>query len=428
MQRAWVRALILLITVAVTAGVVWRATRNEQARGRMRLSAQHTDALAAEVIFHLWDLRASLHAYVAPGQGAAFWSARARGQLDTVRARLDELEPATIAANHPLTAARASLQGLQAAERRVLAAVHDAQLLLAGDVIFTEMRDQVDAAVHDVSDARQVMARAASAREAGAVNEQSLLAGALAGVWILALILLTPVPAAKVAATTDTGLLQLRETPPADAPRDLTGGSASASPSPPVARFDERRAEDQAPTATPTAPTPAPIDPPWLQSLADLSADIGRAEDVRALTPLLERATALVGARGLVVWLATDDGQQLTPILAAGYDPRIVAKLGTIGIDERNLTATAFRGSSVTKTAPSGTAPGAVAIPLQCRSGTSGVLAAEVPDEAAFDRAVAACAVVAAQLATLFPSPAPSERDESAASGAELPSTGVRPG
>ena len=69
MMRRSVRILVLLLTIAVTAGVVWRATMNEQVRGRMRLAAQQTDALAADAIFELIDLRSTLHAYVAPGQG-----------------------------------------------------------------------------------------------------------------------------------------------------------------------------------------------------------------------------------------------------------------------------------------------------------------------------------------------------------------------
>ena len=113
----------MLLTIAVTAGVVWRATMNEQVRGRMRLAAQQTDALAADAIFELIDLRSSLHAYVAPGQGDAFWSARAQGQMASLAVRLRDLEPAATAANHPLTTALASLDGLAAVEARARASV-----------------------------------------------------------------------------------------------------------------------------------------------------------------------------------------------------------------------------------------------------------------------------------------------------------------
>ena len=101
MLRRSVRIFVLLLTVAVTAGVVWRATTNEQMRGRARLASQQMDATAADALFTLADIRSSLHAYVAPGQGYDFWSARARSGLDALRARLAEVDKAATAAGHP---------------------------------------------------------------------------------------------------------------------------------------------------------------------------------------------------------------------------------------------------------------------------------------------------------------------------------------
>ena len=40
----------------------------------------------------LLDLRASLHAYVAPGQGLPFWGKRAQETLDQLRQSLVELD------------------------------------------------------------------------------------------------------------------------------------------------------------------------------------------------------------------------------------------------------------------------------------------------------------------------------------------------
>ena len=78
MLRRSVRMFVLLLTVAATAGIVWKATTNEQMRGRGRLASQQMDATAADALYTLADLRSSLHAYVAPGQGHDFWSARAK--------------------------------------------------------------------------------------------------------------------------------------------------------------------------------------------------------------------------------------------------------------------------------------------------------------------------------------------------------------
>ena len=405
MMRRWVRVLVLLLTVAVTAGIVWRATVNEQIRGRMRLAAQQADVLAADAIFEFIDLRSTLHAYVAPGQGEGFWAARAQTQLSSLRGRVRELEAAAEAAAHPLGATLASLDGLATADKRARASIRDGQMLVAGDIVFTDARDLVDAAVRDLSDARQAMARVTSAREAGMANEQSLLAGALMAAWIFALILLVPVPAAPArlaepAQLPDAGGLQLhlRDVP---GPQDAAGTNQAATRKVPGAEV--------APTApvTPVAPvaslTPAAPEIPLVQSLADLCADIGRVSEATELSPLLERAAGLMGARGLVVWLASADARELAAAVSHGYDERVLARMGAIAVDDRNVTAAAFRTQAASRTPPEGDEPGAVAVPMLTGSGASGVLAVEVPLETDMDRAAALAGVVAAQLASLFP-------------------------
>ncbi len=161
MLRRSVRIFVLLLTVAVTAGVVWRATTNEQMRGRARLASQQTDATAADALYTLADIRSSLHAYVAPGQGYDFWSARAKSR-DRCAARPADRSghrrpppPATRS-----TAAFDNLDKLAAAERRAHTYVRAGQMLAAGDVIFTDARDMVDAVGRELSAARQAMARA----------------------------------------------------------------------------------------------------------------------------------------------------------------------------------------------------------------------------------------------------------------------------
>ena len=413
-----VRVLVVLLTIAVTAGVVWRATMNEQVRGRMRLAAQQTDVLAADAIFELIDLRSSLHAYVAPGQGDEFWSERAHGQMASLAVRLRDLEPAATAANHPLTAAVASLDGLAAVEARARVSVRDAQPLVAGDIIFTEARDLIDSAVRDLSEARQAMAGAASARETGMANEQSLLAGALMAAWIFALILLAPVPARHappVVSTEASGLnLHLRDMPAPHrtSPEQSAVAPVQAAPLAPAARGAPVMAAAVAPVAV-TVATAAEVPSvpfvPVLESLASLCADIARVADLGELGPLLGRAAALVGARGLVVWLASGDGRELVPAVSHGYDDNLLARMGAIAVDDHNLTAAAFRNEEA-GTAPAGDQmPGALAVPLLSASGASGVLAAEVPAETNLDRAVALAAIIAAQLAGLFPPPAASD-------------------
>jgi hypothetical protein len=107
-----------------------------------------------------------------------------------------------------------------------------------------------------------------------------------------------------------------------------------------------------------------------------------------------------------VVWLVSGDGRELVPAVAHGYDDTLLARMGAIAVDDLNLTASTFRSEEAGTAPATDGRPGAVAVPILSASGASGVLAAEVPSEANLTRAVALAAVVAAQLAGLFPAPA----------------------
>ena len=393
MLRRSVRIFVLLLTIAVTAGVVWKATTNEQMRGRARLASQQTDATAADALYTLADIRSSLHAYVAPGQGYDFWSARAKSELDALRARLTELNTAATTAGYPLDAAFDNLDKLAAAERRAHSYVRSGQMLAAGDVIFTDARDMVDAVGRELSAARQAMARAGSSREGGMANEQSLLAGALMAVWIVALIMMVPVPRPV----------------PQVAPAEEA--AAIPAPAPAVSALDNLPLrEAPAPVVVPEPPAPvvavaAPSTTPLFQDLAALCLDLGRVSDAEELNPLLERAADVLDARGVVVWLLAEDRQELVPAVAYGYDPQVLARLGQLTLTVDNLTASAFRSAAPATSGAVAYHEAAVAVPILSPTGPSGVLTAEVHGSGDLDRAVAIAIVIAAQLANLFPSP-----------------------
>ncbi|MCC7181189.1 MAG: hypothetical protein IT177_22620 [Acidobacteria bacterium] len=414
MRRLPARLFVLLLTTLLTAGAVWRVTTNEQTRGRARMASQHADATAAEATWLLADLRASLHAYVAPGQSESFWSARAADLLDNVRARLLEIDPASTAAGYSLATALDGVDRLAASARRAQDYARTGQPLAAGDIIFVEARDLIDAMTRELSSARQSMARATSAREAGMTNEQSLLAGAVMAVWIVALILLVPVPrAAGPPPTTPVTTLSLAdvkapESPPVPAAvvNPATTPAAAVAESSGLAAAVTAEGPAPAPpvvVAAPQAPGPTPV----LRDLASLCGDLGRVSEAGDLEPLLARATTLLGAKGLVVWLLTDQTQGLAPAFAYGYDPVVMARMGAVALSADNLTASAFR-SGVPATSPATSdRAAAVAVPIVTANGPAGVLAAEVRPEADIDQSVALAAVVAAQMANLFPAPEP---------------------
>ncbi|MEZ5286988.1 MAG: hypothetical protein R2712_19715 [Vicinamibacterales bacterium] len=392
MRRRSVRTLVLLVTMAVTGAAVWRATTTEQDRGRARLAEQQVDGAAADAVYTLAELKATLHAYVAPGQGLPFWSARAKEQLAQIATLLDTIDPASSAARYPLTEARAALDRLAAAETRVRGHVGNGQVLVAGDIIFEESRTLADTIATEIAGARQALARAASAREAGTANAQSLLAGGVLATWVVALMLLLPVPRERPR-TDDATTLSLQAAP----------GREPATQAGPVGL-----GPDDPPAAAPAVAASLPPAPD-LADLAELCRGLSTAASATDLDPLLERARLLLGARGVMVWLVSADGTRLEPALTRGYDPQVLGRIGTIGRDDDNLTAEAFRSNAATRSAATAAHAAAVAVPLATPTGPAGVLAVEMPPGEGGDptRAAAVAGVLAAQLANLLASPAP---------------------
>src|SRR4051794_25904751 len=92
MYRTPVRIAVLIVGLLLTAGLGYRVVHDEQSLNLSRRDAAASDALAGEVDEALIDLRASLHAYVAPGQGLPFWAKRAQGTLDGLRDNLKSLD------------------------------------------------------------------------------------------------------------------------------------------------------------------------------------------------------------------------------------------------------------------------------------------------------------------------------------------------
>jgi hypothetical protein len=143
-----------------------------------------------------------------------------------------------------------------------------------------------------------------------------------------------------------------------------------------------------------------------LPGIADLCTELSRVIDTRALAPALDRAAALLDASGIVIWIADPDGRELAPVMAQGYPPHLVARLGTIARDAENVTAAAFRTGVIQTMKSDAVSQGAIAAPLLTPAGPVGVMAAELSrDGERRDATRAVAAIVAAQLATLMGPP-----------------------
>ena len=184
--------MIALVALAALGAAGYRIIQHEQ-----RLSAE-TQALTASgdaadiAIETIGDIKAALHAYVAPGQGQAFWTARAGVLLDKLRGSLLELD--RVAASHgaPITETLDLSDRLAAAEQRAREHVRNGQPLLAGDVIFTDARDLLDAIRVQVARARGQLAQTAGTRLAATRREEVMVAAGAVGIAALALLVLVP--------------------------------------------------------------------------------------------------------------------------------------------------------------------------------------------------------------------------------------------
>ena len=170
------------------------------------------------------------------------------------------------------------------------------------------------------------------------------------------------------------------------------------------------------PAAQPASSAVTPAPQPDLALVADVCGVLARTTDAGSLRDALARAAAVLDARGIVVWIGA--GEELFPVLAHGYDERIVARLGPIPRDAANATAAAWRSAQMRTVPADAASHGAVAVPLSGVNGCVGVFAAELRDGREQNAATqAVAAVIAAQLAAIVPAwPAPSTTQPTAAS------------
>ena len=386
MFRRSVRIACLVVGLLATAGLTYRAMQDEDALDRERQSSAARATAVAHATELLLDLRASLHAYVAPGQGLPFWSKRAQEAIDQLRERLVELDAQVTPSGGSLTAALKAVDELTASERRARTYVSRGEMQLAGDVIFTEVRDLVGSTTADLDEVRTALARADQGRAAAIRQEQVMLAGAALSVWIVIALLLMPTEPKTAAKDPAEWRNELKET--LKKPIPITPEPIAAQPAPVIS---------VAPVGPPSSETLVA-----LKEVSEICSDLSALADPGALEGALARVNTVLNATGLIVWVASNDGGTLSPVATHGFDPKLVARIGKINRDGANLTATSFRENGARISGPTAAAPAAIAVPMCGPTGTSGVLSVELKTGQDADEAkVAVSTIIAAQLATL---------------------------
>jgi hypothetical protein len=387
MYRRTVRIACLVIGLLATAGVAYRILHDEDALSRERQSAAAGVAAVSRTSELLLDVRASLHAYVAPGQGLPFWGRRAQETIDQLRQSLVDLDARVTAMGGSLAESFDAIDQLTAAEQRARTYVSRDEMQPAGDVIFTEVRDLLAAVTTQVHAVRDGMTREHDRRAAAIRTEQLALAGGVVALWFVIALLLFPtetVAAAARPAVKDPAEWRhsLKETLKKPIPVAPETPKALEPPPPPVLII--------------------PIEIDALREVSEICTDLSALADPGALEGALARVSTLLNATGLIVWIASNDNSTLSPVATHGFDPKLVARIGKIARDSANLTAAAFRDNAAKVSAVSATAPGALAVPMCTPTGAAGVLSVELKaGQAVDDPKVALASIIAAQLATL---------------------------
>ena len=118
--------------------------------------------------------------------------------------------------------------------------------------------------------------------------------------------------------------------------------------------------------------------------------------------PLLEQASRVIGAAGLLIWRWEPRRLALRPWIGHGYSDAVIAQLPPVVRDDNNAVASAFRGTGTYVVNGGNEMTGALTVPLLAATGCVGVLALEFRNGGEQRESVRAVAeIIAAQLVHL---------------------------
>lgn len=376
-----VRITCLVVGVLATFGLASRAIQDESSLNQARRQADAADRAVGETVELLLDVRSSLHAYVAPGQGLPFWGKRAQETIAALKQKVQSLDDMLAGSGGSLQESLDGLDQLGAAEQRARTYVSRGEMQLAGDVIFTEIRDILAAATTQIQSVRARLRQDADRRMASLRSEQAMLAGGAILLWMIIASALLPSQAKPEISDPGQWRTELKETLQKTAP--------PPAPITPV-------------VLPPTGPVGPVIEISFVRQASEICSDLSALADPGALQAVLGRVSALLNATGLIVWVASNDASALSPVATHGFDPKLVSRIGKIPRDSSNLTAAAFRDNAPRMSAATATTPAALAVPMVGPTGPSGVLSIELKTGQAVEESkVALASIVAAQLSTL---------------------------
>jgi hypothetical protein len=412
-SNRWFRFVIAIVAIVAAGAAGYRVFQYEQQLAASAIAERNVRRAANAAVVTVGDLRSALHAYVAVGQGHDFWFARSTMLFNSLRASIVEMQRSRPGDQAALGEALDSVDRLAAAEKRARGYIDNGQLLLAGEVIFTDARDQLDAlrlALVRAADARPAEMAAAQAQ---LERDQVMLALGAAGVLAFAVLVLVPPgrpepivvpePVQAPPAPGPDGYRVVSRVPEQPERRKTSTPAEFPAPNVPVrAAASTTRPETSQPREARAATVPSPPSVP-LADAASVCTDLGRVSQGNEISALLARAAGVLTATGVIVWVATENRDELIPAAFSGYDDRLLSKVGAIRRDASNLTAAAFRDGAARVSTRAAGGAAALAVPMLTPQGSMGVLSAEIRDVAHVDSdRLAVATIFAAQLASLL--------------------------
>jgi hypothetical protein len=366
-----------LIAIGAAAFLLFRSERQI---GLLAASVRAFDQHARDAVDALADARVAQQAYVAAGQGAPFWMSKVSATAEAATVALASLRqsagPGTRTALDEATATAAEFTIIDQRARDYLTS---GQQLMAADVIFTEGSDAAATAGRQVETARQAEHQKADLDVAAIRKQEAMVAGGAAALVGIIVLLLIPVPRAKMANAKAESHTSLSLGAPAAPVGQVSSGTQSA----------------------------------MFKAAAELATDFGRVRDLDELTRILGRVADVMDATGLMVWIGSASGGDLRPVLAHGYSAEMIARIPPVPRSADNAAASAYRtGRMQIVVSRPGTATGAVVAPVLSADGCIGALSAELRGGGETSEGIQALAsICAAHLAGVLAT-APAERIE----------------
>jgi hypothetical protein len=409
-------AVLFFLTLLTALAALYQDTQFDA-----RLAQEHSSALTAErelsaIDVALASVRAAQSMYVpgAPRPDTAF--GRVTELLDTMESALQERQKT---AAGPELAARydAALQGLAEVRNvdvRARAALGHKDGGNASQMIADEGAQSAEKLTGEVAQARR-MEQERTTASAGRISQMRT------GVTALAMFLLVAVSAVMARALAGRGgastAQMIKELPPPvrNGALSITNGHTSTS----MAVTPAAGSATVTATATPLSGTPVPVPvavpalappiaiaalkPATLTAAAELCVDLARLLDGRDVPALLARASAVLDAKGIMIWSADAASEELRPSLAHGYSEKVLRKLQPLAMADENITSQTFR--TMKPQSMNGHHGGesmAIAVPLISTDGCVGVMAAEIRHSRSQADVMALARIIAAQFATII--------------------------